>query len=411
MIALLLALLLVTATGRTGEAVVTTLDGRTVKGEVTAWTAKELALKGGDGEAKLPVAELLDIRWSRDVPQAPAPLNVELIDGTRLAYARFTVAGGKATISGGHFSKPLVISRDLIRLVELQSTTPTITAALAELRQKAPAGDALVVAKRDGQSMDYLAGTLGDVTLEQAKFQWDGEKVDIKRTKIAAIVFYQPKARPLPDAVCELSLSDGSNVAAREIELKDDRVQVKTPAGVVLDLPVAEIERADFSSGKVVYLSDLKPTEVRWTPRVSVPSTAAAINEYGLPRTDISYTGSPLSLLWKDDVTRSRRDIRTYNKGLAVRSRTELTYRLPAGMKRFVTVAGIDPASAGQGNVMLTIRGDEGVLWEGPIDGKRAPVEIDVELKSAHRLQLLVDYGENLDYGDRLHLVEARITK
>jgi hypothetical protein len=26
-------------------------------------------------------------------------------------------------------------------------------------------------------------------------------------------------------------------------------------------------------------------------------------------------------------------------------------------------------------------------------------------------LQLVVDYGENLDYGDRLHLVEARFTK
>ena len=38
-------------------------------------------------------------------------------------------------------------------------------------------------------------------------------------------------------------------------------------------------------------------------------------------------------------------------------------------------------------------------------------MEIDVELGTARRLQLVVDYGENLDYGDRLHLVEARFTK
>ena len=49
--------------------------------------------------------------------------------------------------------------------------------------------------------------------------------------------------------------------------------------------------------------------------------------------------------------------------------------------------------------------------WEGAIDGREPPVEIDVELGSARRLQLVVDYGKNLDYGDRLHLVEARFTK
>ena len=80
-------------------------------------------------------------------------------------------------------------------------------------------------------------------------------------------------------------------------------------------------------------------------------------------------------------------------------------------MARFIATAGIDPATAGQGHVTLEIRGDDRVLWEGAIDGREPPVEIDVELGTARRLQLIVDYGENLDYGDRLHLVEARFTK
>ena len=94
-----------------------------------------------------------------------------------------------------------------------------------------------------------------------------------------------------------------------------------------------------------------------------------------------------------------------------MRSRTELAYRMPTGMRRFMAIAGIDPATAGQGHVALEIRADDRVLWEGEIDGQRPPVEIDLELGTARRLQLHVDYGENLDYGDRLHLVEARVTK
>ncbi len=100
-----------------------------------------------------------------------------------------------------------------------------------------------------------------------------------------------------------------------------------------------------------------------------------------------------------------------YAKGLAIRSRTEMTYRLPDGMRRFTAIAGIDPQSAGQGRVALEIRADGKMLWEGPVNGLEPPVPIDLELKGARRLQLLVDYGENLDYGDRLHLVEACVTK
>jgi hypothetical protein len=408
---LLLTLLFAVASASGGEAVVTTLDGRTVKGQLDGWNAEEVSLQTAEGPATLAASELLDIRWSHDVAEAPSPLAIELIDGTRIAYASFTMADRQATVTGGHFEQPLHIPRELIKLVKMQPSTPAVDAALEEIERKDAAGDMLVVANRESQSMDYLPGVVGDITGEQAAFEWDGRHVPVKRGKIAAIVFYQAKARSQPEAVCELSLTDGSRIVAREASLEDGHVRAKTPAGVEFDLLLDKVVRADFSAGKVVYLSDLKPAEARWTPRVAAPPAASTIAAYGMPRNDVSYTGSPLSLLWKDDVARSRRDVRTYGKGLALRSRAELTYRLPEGMRRFVATAGIDPSSASQGHVVLELRGDDRVLWEGPIDGKQPPVEIDVELGTARRLQLTVDYGENLDYGDRLHLVEARVTK
>ena len=149
-----------------------------------------------------------------------------------------------------------------------------------------------------------------------------------------------------------------------------------------------------------------------WTPRIALPAAATLIAELrpAAERRLVS-PGRPLSLAWPDESLPAGREIRTYAKGLALRSRTELDYRLPAGMRRFAAIAGIDPATADQGHVVLEIRADDRVLWEGEIDGKRPPVEIDLELGTARRLQFRVDYGRNLDYGDRLHLVEARVTK
>ena len=411
MISLVLIVLCAAATSEGGETIATTLDGGTVNGTLESWNGREIKLRAAEGAKTLAPSELLDLRWPREVSEAPTALWIELIDGSRLTYSNFTLAQRKATINGGAVEQPLEVPREQIKLVQMQPSTPALSAALEEIERKNDAGDALVIAQKDGASMDYLNGVLGDVTEEQASFEWDGERVEVKRTRIAAAVFFQAKPPALPEPLCELSLVDGSRLAAREVALEEGRIRVQLLAGLKLELPLEKLARADFSAGKVVYLSDLKPTEVRWTPRVAAPPSAPAIAAFGLPRNDVSFTGSPLSLLWKDDVERSRRDVRTYGKGLAIRSRTELSYRLPNGMRRFVATAGIDPNSVSQGHVMLEIRSDERVLWEGAVDGKQPPIEIDVQLDAARRLQLRVDYGENLDYGDRLHLVEARVTK
>ncbi len=102
---------------------------------------------------------------------------------------------------------------------------------------------------------------------------------------------------------------------------------------------------------------------------------------------------------------------KTFSKGLALRSRTEIRYRLPQGMQRFIALAGIDPETANQGNVTLEIFAGRRSVWQGEIAGSTAPTEIDVSLGNARELRLVVDYGKNLDYGDRLHLIEARLSQ
>ena len=405
---LLIALIAATV-GKDAEAIVATLDGRAINGTIESWSAKDISIMVADGAMSLPTSELIDVHWARNLDKPSEATSVELIDGTRIPYATFTIASRKATFTGARFEQPLSIPREAIRLIELRASTPFIATALEEIERKQLPGDALVVSQRDSEMMDYLTGVIGDVTAEQAAFEWDGDRVPVKRSKIAAMVFYQARQPTLPEAVCDLSLVDGSRVAASEVSLRDGRLSVTTPAGVELELPLEQVMRADFSTGKIAYLSDMKPAEVRWTPGIGVPEGGATVRS--LPRIDQSFSGSPIALLWKDDVARSRRDVRTYVKGLAVRSRTELTYRLPAGMKRFLTTAGMDPADSGHGNVRFEIRGDDRVLWEGVVKAGQAPAEIDVELGPARRLHLLVDYGEHLDFGDRLHLAEARVTK
>ena len=406
-IAILAAALAVNA----GEATFTQLDGKTIVGSVAECNGKDISVTTAEGNRTLSTDALLDAAWARDAVPSSVDRSVELVDGTRLAYSEVTITKRVASIKLPFAKQVVKIPTERIRRIELLPPSAALDAALADIEQKQPAGDSLVIVKRDAAAMDYLSGILGDVTAEQAEFEWDGDRVPVKLSKIAAMVFYQAKAANLPEPLCKASLVDGSLVVARQASLDGEQLKLRSVAGVELRVPVDQLARIDFSTGKIAYLGELKPSSVRWIPRVAIPKEATTIVNHGLPRTNVSFNGSPLSLLWQDDPLPARRDVRTYSRGVAMRSRSEVAYLIPQGMTRFIATAGIDPATAGQGHVTLEIRGDDRVLWEGAIDGREPPVEIDVELGSARRLQLVVDYGKNLDYGDRLHLVEARFTK
>jgi hypothetical protein len=134
--------------------------------------------------------------------------------------------------------------------------------------------------------------------------------------------------------------------------------------------------------------------------------------EYGRPRRNQSAYGGPLTLRPEDELAASPDDRpRVFHKGLALRSRTELVYRVPAGFRRFTTLAGIDPSATALGNVRLEIYGDERLLAEDDIAGLEPPRSIEIDISGVKRLKILVDYGRNLDTGDWLNLCDAKILK
>ena len=79
---------------------------------------------------------------------------------------------------------------------------------------------------------------------------------------------------------------------------------------------------------------------------------------------------------------------------LALYSRTEMTYRLPAGAKKFKATAGIDDSVRDVGGVRLEISADGKKLFDKPISGSDGPVDIDLDVAGAKRLSILVDYGD-----------------
>jgi len=387
------------------EVLITKIDGTQLSGELTAWNAKNLSLLTKDQTVTIASSQLLHAQW-------PASKNaqgalVELTDGTRLPHQGYEVEQGRATIDTSLAEQSLTLSTDRITVVQLSTDMDGWQRGEQELD-----GDLLVVRKKKTDKFDHLTGILGDISSKQVEFTWDGEAIRVKRSKVAALVYFHTRKPDKKTPVFWLNLRDGGRLPVAAISFEGQNVQVRTTGGIALSFALKLLRDADYSQGKLAYLSDLQPIEQRWTPLIGLPTSAELIRQHGLPRRNQSFSGSAISLRWPPTKKASvEGEIKTYAHGLALRSRSEIRYRLPKGMRRFVAFAGIDPETASEGNVMLEIFADRRSIWQGEIDGSSAPRAIDVTLGDARELRIVVDYGKNLDFGDRLHLAEARLSR
>jgi hypothetical protein len=410
MVGVSLTLALALAVSPVMEVEATLLDETTVAGSLASLSAAEVVVAAADGPRSLATSDLLRLEFgaAQSTPAAAEPPAawVELADGSRLAAFGFQRQEGVARWRSAA-GVELAVDMRQIRSVVWQPLSAAAEALWEETSDKELTGDLLLINKRQREAADYLLGVVGAVRADRLEFAWEGETIEVGLEKAAAIRFFQSAARDLPPSTARAALRDGSQVAARTLALDQGRLTVESPAGLSLTVPLDEVAALDFSLGKFNYISDMEPALFAWTPLLDLPPASTLARRLGDYRRDASFAGSSI-MLRTPTASRDGAPLQTFAKGLAVRSRSELVYRVPDDMRRFQTLAGIDPAAATEGHVWLEVWGDDRLLWEGAIAGTADPIALDLDLAGARRLRLVVDYGDNLDFGDRVHLANAR---
>jgi hypothetical protein len=404
------------------------LDGPALSGALVELSADRVTVGTGKGQIFLPTEKLLTValqRGAKPAPPTPAPAGiiVELVDGSVLQTRQYTSKGDRAqiTLANGDVV-PAAVSA--VRLVQLQQD-PAAAGDWSRLTGRKVDGDLLVF--RTEGALDGNQGVLHDVTEDAVRFDLEGEILPVKRPKVYGFVYRHRESETLPPAVCRIRDVAGSVWFARSLSLMETgngtrnvpatkangtrsvlatevKLQWTTAAGVAVAQPLASIVEIDFSGGKVVYISDLKPESTTWTPYFGSQQPLPAMRQFYAPRLDRGFDSRTLRLA----------DI-PYRKGVAIHSRTEMVYRLPEGFRRFLAIAGADAArDASQRRpsaVRLVVRGDDKVLLDTPIAPGDVPRPIDVDVSDLRRLTIVVDFGGTPGPGGRLLLCNARIMK
>ena len=401
---------------------VTGLDGTTLVGELVDLQTDQLSVRTAEDNVSTMslqnVVALATNNSSTSESHAQAWLN--LMDGSRLAVSQFNLkqTQADATLTWGehiHFDRRSLFS---IRWLEDSESTnndkpwsePTL-ARWNELKDEEITADRIVIRRdsteRPGEfTLRTLKGVIHGVDTSLVDFEFRGRRMDVNRIqKVAGLFFYQPPREQEITSLCQLHCTTGSVLKVHQLMHSDGtNLRVKTVSQTIVQIPWTAVRRIDFSSDKIVQLSDMEPESVEWTPLISGGRSQELLARLYRPRRDQGFDSQPLRL----NIAGKERE---FTKGIALHSRTEMVFRLSERYRRLQAIAGIDPELRLSGHVQLVILGDDRLLFESEVHSEMEPMTLDMSISGVRRLKIIVDYGDNLDVADHLFLCDCKVTK
>ena len=370
-------------------------NGQAVRGELETLAEEHIALRSAEGLVEVSADQVSlverDPIGDLGAPAAAPTAWIALADGSLISAVTFHVERDVAEVTcvgGQSFRLPV----KQVAWVKFKEQHESLAAQWRGLTARDRTGDLIVV--RKAEALDFVEGVVGDLTDTDIEFHIESQVVPVKREKAEGIIFASTEsgARGFAEVVDR----HGVRVSVAAASVNGDALMVKTPSGVEITFSLAEVVGVAYH---VRFLSDLTPESLRFTPYIGrMTALPRALVDIQRPRFNRGFEGAKLSL-----------DGRAHAKGIALRSRTELVYRLNGEYSRLRALAGIDDAVRPQGDVRLLIQGDDRALFDETISGREPARSVDIDLTRVTRLKIVADFGGGLDVGDYLDLCDARM--
>ena len=391
---------------------VSMLDGTVHQGTLTLISPEEVELQVDASSVKLPISDvmLIDFPETKSVV-SDEPQIVSLVDGSQLNCSAASRTAMELTVSSATFSE-LKIANKNVRSIRLQADNPAYRSQWNTFLKRETDKDLLIVAKRDGSGLDFLAGVVSAIGSEKTEFLLDGETVPVPAARVYGVVFASTTSTEAAQPVnvtsaARVASHNGDQFAASTIRFSKGAFEIETAWGQSLRVASTLIRSIDLSSGRVQYLSDLEPLEERLDGIDPEGSLLAGL----IDKEEEALLFGPRRDTTMERTSRLRLRGREFLKGLCIHSRTEISWALDEKYTSLDCLVGIDDevAYSGKHLVALKITGDGSVLFEKNIATTDDPLPLQLPLNGVSTLTILVDFGDNESTCDWLNLADAKL--
>ena len=371
------------------EVEVTSLSGTSVSGNLQSLNKTAINLKQGPTSKNFPLAQVLNVRFPKNRFQRSlqTPYSVRLTDGSDFPIQSLQSNDRQMKISGDQIGS-LIIPTKNVSSIRFGALNSNIREAWEKLLNSKQSKDLLVVQKEN--VLDFIDGVVGSITDENIQFLTGEDEVSVNRKRVFGIIYFRQPPSDTPP-YCSIRLTNDGLIQASAITYSGTEFEATLQSGTPARFAPESVANLDFGQGKVRYLSDLEPRNIEYTPFFDT------VWKY---RKDKHRDGGPLRLAGKE-----------YSRGLYIHSKTLLQYRIKNEYRNFRALMGIDDSVPGIGFVYVEIKGNGRTLYSGNVRSSDPPVELNLDVRGVRDLDILVDFGDNLEICDHLDLCEARLIK
>ena len=380
-------------------------NGQQLKGDLRALSDTSLTVISPDGEVRRIARDdvqsvRLAVATNRESKGPSGSTWLQLVDRSLVACQRVLIADDAfhaKGLNGGDCSGKTA------QVMAIRWTLPSDDAEQwGEILRKAGSEDLLVI--RRGQNLDYLKGVVLGISEEAIQFEYSGNTIPVPLAKAAGVVLARKKVDLAPVRLT-LATTDGGTWMLRSATLVDDSIRLVSLTGIESSIAKETVVEMKFPQLGSVFLTDLKPIQVKYQPFLG-SNFNAALQLLNGPQFDKSFGGGPLRI-----ASASAPRVHAFDRGLALRSRTELVYRLAGKFERFQATVGIAEGAASQADAELLLFSDDVKIGQESVTSVSDVVQLDIDVSGTRRLKVLVDFGENADIGDEVVLGDARLVK
>lgn len=333
-----------------------------------------------DGPLKL--NQLREIRTLGETPPvAPRSVVVELVGQGRLYAESITVSEDRCLIRGhGMNAEPLSLPLELVTGIQL--LPKLITNEVHSTFNSQRNNDRLLL--RIDDSTETLNGLLESLDEKTVKFIWNNKSRSIPRESLIAISLASAIEAESKDRNCLVRFFDnGSTIRAKLHRLRGDVLELEVARNLVIQTELRLVQCISIRSELLQFVSDLSPASSEHKPIVTFHRPF---------QKDRNVSGGLLTLSYPS--------IKTFEKGIGVASNSLLTYRLNKQFQVLCTTIGIDQETAGRGNCIFVVRGDDKELARVSKRGTDLAEKLHLNMEGIQILELIVEAGDDLDLAD-----------
>ncbi len=397
---LLVALLIPT------DSKISMLDGQSHNGALVAVSSTDIQITESGANVKLPIDDVMVIEFpSTAATKSEETQMLYFADGS-LVHGTAIARTAKSLTAQTSLFGAVDASVEAFHAARLQAENPAFTQQWNTFLKRDAEKDNLVVAKRDGSGLDFLAGIVSNVTATQVEFLLDGETIPVPAERVYGIVFARTKKAATP-ATIQLTSVVGDVLGVKSITFENGQFKAETAWGQPVSISMISVQKIDLSSGRIQFLSDMPAIAERFDgvdPENSLFT--------GLIDTDQQkLLFGPQRNTTIERQSRLRLRGREFTKGLCIHSKTEMQWGLEKKFSAMECLVGIDDEVAFNGShaTTLKITGDGKVLFEKLITTTDDPLPLRLSLDGVSTLTVLVDFGDGSSVCDWLDIADAKL--